>query len=134
VQTLETLTECALYNIAVAHQDKDIAIDLATKPAEKKHGADWEWWLVQGKKGLGFRVQAKRLFPNGRYKYLIGSKPNPYEQLDMLVSVSATAQLEPLYCFSISPTRKVNSVHQMCAGTVIGHRVFGAVLLRSLIM
>jgi len=95
----ETLTECALYNIAVAHQGKDIAIDLATKPAEKKHGADWEWWLVQGKKGLGFRVQAKRLFPNGRYKYLIGSKPNPYEQLDKLVSVSATARLEPLYCF-----------------------------------
>jgi hypothetical protein len=56
----ETITECALYNLALAHQGADIVIDLATKPAEAKHGADWEWWLVRGRKGLGFRVQAKR--------------------------------------------------------------------------
>jgi hypothetical protein len=83
----ETLTECALYNIALAHQGKDIMIDLATKPAEAKHGADWEWWLVHGKQGLGFRVQAKRLFAK------------PYEQLDKLVSASKSAGLQPLYCF-----------------------------------
>ncbi len=94
----ETLTETALYNIAIAHQGKDIQILLATKPAEKKHGADWEWWLVRGKKGLGFRVQAKRLFADGRYHALFktGAK---YQQLDTLVSVSASTGLEPLYCF-----------------------------------
>jgi hypothetical protein len=42
-QSEETLTETALYNIAIAHQGKDIVIDLATKRAEGKHGADWEW-------------------------------------------------------------------------------------------
>src|SRR5919201_552842 len=78
----ETLTECALYNIALAHQGKDIVIDLATKAAEAKHGADWEWWLVRGKKALGFRVQAKRLFANGEYRALHKSAANPYEQLD----------------------------------------------------
>jgi hypothetical protein len=63
----ETLTECALYNIALAHQGADIRIDLATKPAEAKRGADWEWWLIRGSNALGFRVQAKRLFADGSY-------------------------------------------------------------------
>ena len=45
----ETLTECSLYNIALAHQGTDIVIELATKPAEGNHGADWEWWLVHGR-------------------------------------------------------------------------------------
>src|SRR5260370_42373124 len=66
----ETITECALYNIALAHQSGEIVIRLATKPAEARHGADWEWWLVRGSKGFGFRVQAKRLFPDGRYRAL----------------------------------------------------------------
>jgi hypothetical protein len=95
----ETITECALYNIAVAHQGKDIVIDLATKPAEAKHGADWEWWLVRGKKGLGFRVQAKRLFANGSYNSLTKAGANPYQQHDKLVSASSNAGFEPLYCF-----------------------------------
>jgi hypothetical protein len=95
----ETLTESALYNIAIAHQGTDIVIDLATKPAEAKHGADWEWWLVRGRKGLGFRVQAKRLFANGRYNSLTRPGPNAYQQLDKLVSTSANAGFEPLYCF-----------------------------------
>lgn len=95
----ETLTENALYNIAIAHQGADIVVDLATKAAEAKHGADWEWWLVRGKKGLGFRVQAKRLFANGRYSSLTKPGPNPYLQLDKLVSASAGAGFEPLYCF-----------------------------------
>jgi hypothetical protein len=42
----ETLTECSLYKIALAHQGTDIVIELQTKRAEGNHGADWEWWLV----------------------------------------------------------------------------------------
>jgi hypothetical protein len=70
----ETLTECALYNIAIAHQ--------GTEPGEAKHGADWEWWLVRGNKGLGLRVQAKRLFPDGRYNSLTKPGATPYQRLD----------------------------------------------------
>jgi hypothetical protein len=51
-QSEETITETALYNIAVVHQSRDIVIDLAKKPTEGKHGADWEWWLVHGAQGL----------------------------------------------------------------------------------
>src|SRR6266478_2615816 len=70
----ETITESILYSIALAHLGKDIAIDLATKPAESKHGADWEWWFVKGNQGRCFRVQAKRLFPGGAYNSLFDKK------------------------------------------------------------
>jgi hypothetical protein len=95
----ETLTECALYDVALTHQGGDIVIDLATKHDEAKHGADWEWWIVCGNKGIGFRVQAKRLFPSGRYQSLFKSGGNPYQQLDKLVSASTNENLVPLYCF-----------------------------------
>src|SRR6266436_157495 len=95
----ETITECALYNIALAHQSGEIVIRLATKPAEARHGADWEWWLVRGSKGFGFRVQAKRLFPDGRYRALRKSGANGHEQLDKLVHVSKSTGLQALYCF-----------------------------------
>jgi hypothetical protein len=106
-------------------------IDLATKPAEGNRGADWEWWLVHGNKGLCFRVQAKRLFPNGRYKSLLAKKhgADPYPQLDTLVSASSSAGVEPLYCFLISPIRKLNSTDQTCATThVLPWKLQGLVL------
>ena len=95
----ETLTECALYNIALAHQGNDIVVDLATRRREAIQGADWEWWLVSGTKGIGFRVQAKRLFPDGRYQSLFKKGAHRYQQLDKLVSASSNEGLVPLYCF-----------------------------------
>jgi hypothetical protein len=95
----ETITECVLYNIALAHQGTSVVVDLATKSAEAKHGADWEWWFIKGNKGRCFRVQAKRLFPGGAYNSLLKSGVDPYKQLDKLVAASGKAGVEPLYCF-----------------------------------
>lgn len=97
----ETITETAVYNLAVLHQQKDFRIDLATKQAENKHGADWEWWFTKGNAGICFRVQAKRLFPNGTYSSLIypKSKGSPYQQLDKLVQSASADGHESLYCF-----------------------------------
>lgn len=94
----ETITETSLYNIAKRHHSKDVVIVPATKPQEAKHGADWEWWFIRNGKGIGFRVQAKRLFPNGRYQSLFKPK-NPFAQLDKLVLEANHEGLIPLYCF-----------------------------------
>lgn len=95
----ETLTELVQFNIATLHQGKGFVVDLATKPQESKHGADWEWWFTRGSKGFGFRVQAKRLFPSHSYQSLLHGKSGPYEQLDKLVLRAAADGLIPLYCF-----------------------------------
>jgi hypothetical protein len=112
----ETITEYALYNIALTHQGKDITVDIATKPAEGVHGGDWELWTVPGTKGIGFRVQAKRLFPNGRYQSLLKPGNNPYEQLDKLVAVSTQDNLIPLYCFYNfdHPPSKIDKLKNSC--------------------
>jgi hypothetical protein len=97
----ETITETAIYNLTVEHQQKDFRVDLATKHAESKHGADWEWWLTKGNKGICFRVQAKRLYSNGTYSSLIypKSKGTQYQQLDKLVKSASADGHEALYCF-----------------------------------
>jgi hypothetical protein len=101
----ETLTETALYEIALAHQGAgEIEITIATKTAEARHGADWEWWLVKGNICLSFRVQAKRLFPNRRYQSLLKASPNQYVQLDKLIAVSQQERHIPLYCFFNFPS------------------------------
>lgn len=95
----ETLTEWVQYNIALTHQGKDFVVELATKPKEAGHGGDWEWWFAHGRKGIGFRVQAKRLFRPSQYDSLLKGKTTPYEQLDKLVKRAIKDDRVPLYCF-----------------------------------
>jgi hypothetical protein len=39
-----------------------------TKPLENHTGADWEWWLTDGRLWFGLLIQAKRLDPKS-HKY-----------------------------------------------------------------
>jgi hypothetical protein len=95
----ETTTEMVLYEIARYHQTGDYVAIPATKAAEGKHGADWFWWFGDKSTGVGFRVQAKKLFPSGRYESLLKTKGDPYEQLKRLVASAHQAGHFPLYCF-----------------------------------
>lgn len=94
----ETITETCLYNLAFRHWKSGIAIIPASKPQEKVHGADWEWWFTRKGRGVGYRVQAKRLFPSGRYESLFKSG-DKYGQLKTLVTNAKADNLDPLYCF-----------------------------------
>lgn len=95
----ETTTEMVLYEIARYHQTGDYVAIPATKAAESKHGADWFWWFGDKSTGVGFRVQAKKLFPSGRYESLLKKQGDPYEQLNKLVANAHQTGQIPLYCF-----------------------------------
>jgi hypothetical protein len=95
----ETTTETVLYGIARRHQTGDYIAIPATKAAEAKHGADWFWWFGNKSTGVGFRVQAKKLFPSGRYESLLKKKGDPYGQLKALVTNAKKVNQIPLYCF-----------------------------------
>lgn len=96
----DTITQTALYEMALARLgDGEIVITLATRQEEARHGGDWEWWLIAGTTGISFRVQAKRLFPGGRYRSLLKSAPHRYQQLDTLVATARRDGHVPLYCF-----------------------------------
>jgi hypothetical protein len=66
----ETITETALLNFALQLASSGIVASPYSKPKETVNGADWEWWFTKGKKAVGFRVQAKRIYPSGSYQAL----------------------------------------------------------------
>lgn len=121
----ETITETCLYNIARQHQSGNITVIPATRPQEAKHGADWEWWFTRRGRGVGYRVQAKRLFPSGRYESLF-KKGKPLGQLEKLVSAAKSDGLDPLYCFLISTSHRMDFMAiTMTAATIIVVRASG---------
>jgi hypothetical protein len=63
----ETITETILLHLAAQFHGGNLIVSPFTKAEETKNGADWEFWFVQGKRAVGLRVQAKRLFPAGNY-------------------------------------------------------------------
>jgi hypothetical protein len=66
----ETITETLLLNLAKRFQGKTVRVRPFTKAEETKNGADWEFWFMEGQQAVGLRIQAKRLYPSGRYDAL----------------------------------------------------------------
>jgi hypothetical protein len=58
----ETITEDLLLNVMNAHPSEVIHYQF-NKREETFTGADWEWWLTDGRLWYGLLIQAKRLDP-----------------------------------------------------------------------
>lgn len=68
----ETTTEELLLSLARKHKGRGLNIKAYTKTDESTNGADWAFWFADGPwKGIGARIQAKRLFADdGAYSSL----------------------------------------------------------------
>ena len=68
----ETTTEALLLSLARKHQGRGLSVKAYTKKEEAATGGDWAFWFSDLKgRGIGARIQAKRLFsPSGRYESL----------------------------------------------------------------
>lgn len=89
----ETITETLLLHLATEFQGNGFWVRPFTKARETRNGADWEFWFVQGHKSVGLRVQAKRLFPSGKYQSLIPGG----QQADKLIRKSGNCY--PVFAF-----------------------------------
>lgn len=79
----ETITESILLALAKRHVGNGLTIRAYTKPEEGTGtlatnnlptGADWSFWFADGRNhGIELRIQAKRLFPSGKYESLDGT-------------------------------------------------------------
>lgn len=69
-----------------------------TARQESLNGADWEWWLTDGKEWLGLLVQAKIVNPRtGRYdKFNYKPRKAPKAQLALLIDAARSRGLYPL--------------------------------------
>ena len=72
----ETTTEELLLRLARKHQGRGLSIKTYTKKKEADTGGDWAFWFSDpNRRGIGARIQAKRLFsPSGRYESLFHQK------------------------------------------------------------
>ena len=77
----ETITETLLLQLVMAGRGHGFAVYPFTKAEETKIGADWEFWFTGGPAPIGLRVQAKRLFPSGKYDSL---KPGGKQISDLI--------------------------------------------------
>jgi hypothetical protein len=79
-----------------------------TKRDEAQTGADWEWWFCDWPEGVGFRVQAKRLFADRWYFNSSKFPVRGRSQTDALVERAGPGVL-PLYCFYVFQSRRHRS-------------------------
>lgn len=96
----ETITNDLLLTLQSAHPT-EIATFQFRKVEEKFTGADWEWWITDGTRWIGFLVQAKILNRNcGKYTTLhhkVGAFRHP--QIALLISEAKRKCIIPLYVF-----------------------------------
>lgn len=116
----ETTTEELLLSLARKHKGRGLDIKAYTKADESKNGADWALWFADGtRKGIGARIQAKRLFADeGRYKSLFhqsdsqktvskaSGRPTPNQCETLLTHRDG---LVPLYVFYNSDRLKLSA-------------------------
>ena len=123
----ESITDMLL--LEMLRRTKRIVCKKFTRHEERKSGADWQWWFISGNRGFPIRIQAKRLYPCGRYKELKYKKGSRYDQTNTLLRTArndgffalvlflqllefkkTSAKSELWLCISISPNGKGASV------------------------
>lgn len=96
----ETITEDFLLDVCRAHP-REVTTFQFNKREESFTGADWEWWLTDGRQWLGLLIQAKRLGPkSGKYEAIRHwVKSAEMWQMDLLLWQASRKGIDPLYCF-----------------------------------
>lgn len=126
----ESITDSLMVELKLRHP-YDVFTTTFTRHEEGKNGADWEWWFVDstGRKGIGFRVQAKIInFESNSFKQLhyIKNKGEPTEQsqTELLIKAAQSKNLIPLYCLYIQKNDLLNDLNPLLAWVKCFHYVY----------
>jgi hypothetical protein len=104
----ETITDVLLLQLA-ARCSGSIKVIPFAKREEAKVGADWEWWFCDWPKGVGFRVQAKKIFTDRWHFNSLKFPVRGPSQTDILIE-EARGGVVPLYCFYVFQSRRHHSL------------------------
>lgn len=92
----ETITDNFLLDVQSAHP-AEVATFQFTKPEESVTGADWEWWLTNGKEWVGLLIQAKILKAKANLYSSIKHKVRGRPQIDILLDQANLKGIPALY-------------------------------------
>lgn len=110
----EALTELNLFMIQRANPRTVITYRFNKYEEHRWSGADWDWFLMDGQEMLGFRIQAKRYFPETR---VIGEVKD--DQLKTLLATSTTGMI-PFYALYTAASKLPFAPEGCPAGTRLG--------------
>jgi hypothetical protein len=94
----ETVTDDFLLDVQTAHPI-EVATFQFNKPAEAITGADWEWWLTDGRKWAGLLIQAKILNPKSNLYSAIKHNVRGRPQIDIILEQASYKNIPALYFF-----------------------------------
>ena len=94
----ETVTDDFLLDVQASHL-REVATFQFHKRHEAITGADWEWWLTDGKKWTGLLIQAKILNPKSNTYSSIKHKVNGKPQIDIVIDQANYKGIPALYFF-----------------------------------
>ncbi|RWF74739.1 MAG: hypothetical protein EOS26_15920 [Mesorhizobium sp.] len=94
----ETITENFLLDVQLAHP-AEVSTFQSNKREEAVTGADWEWWLTDGRQWLGLLIQAKILNPRSNLYSAIKHKVAGRPQIDNLINQAALKGIPAFYFF-----------------------------------
>lgn len=92
----ETVTDNFLLDVQAAHPT-EVATFQFNKPEEAITGADWEWWLTDGRRWAGLLIQAKILKARANLYSSIKHKVRGRPQIDILLEQANLKGIPALY-------------------------------------
>lgn len=113
----EAITDYLLLDLKRSAPTEIVVNKFNRRDEGRTTGADWEWWFVQGGRGFGMRVQAKRLNPATQSYDTLDHvvRRTRRKQINLLIgdARSASPPLYPVYCFynHVPPRRAVGCWH-----------------------
>jgi hypothetical protein len=117
----ESVTDFLMVDLKFKHPHH-IYIETFNRHEEFVNGADWEWWFVDsaGRRGIGFRVQAKIInFKTDSFNQLhYKSKNSTLSQTDKLIddATKSTFPLIPIYCLYTHYDDLISYYHPLSIG------------------
>lgn len=112
----ETVTDDFLLDVQSAHP-ADVVTFQFNKPDEAITGADWEWWLTDGRRWAGLLVQAKILNPKSNLyssiKHVVRGRP----QIDIILEQASYKGIPATYFFYNHTRRRFPDVAWNCLST-----------------
>ena len=92
----ETITDDFLLDVQMAHP-AEVSTFQFNKLEESITGADWEWWLTDGRRWVGLLIQAKILNPKSNLYSSIKHKVRGRPQIDIILEQAHLKGIPALY-------------------------------------
>ena len=112
----ETVTDDFLLHVQLAHPTEVMTFQF-NKREEAITGADWEWWLTDGRKWVGLLIQAKILNPKSNLYSAIKHSVRGRPQIDIILEQASHKNIPALYFFYNHTLRTFPELAWNCGST-----------------